>query len=1335
MQSHGSIFCYVPISAFVIAFILLNTGSSIAQSDPQAFPVGAFMGCCPTQTMMDSYDNSGMNWIELQARSNTKDFLEKYAVVAYNQANTDWIHHYATGYYSKWESEENQTNYYKVGVKHKLKNGVTVGQYADWYGTSCWSTLSLSDPADSLIYGPHYYQAKTYRRWFYDYNIPVQYTARFNMALDIAQTANQNDPVCEIKVVYRYADKNNTTIKYEDVLQSRILRVSDFPQDGNFRTFDFGTTYEYDINIFPTDQSSQIGSNNYLYTDWLTDTGIEFCVNWLGNPAVGTLYVDYADVFDNDGWDDYIENPNDVESKINYYLEGYTNTEWPNIKYWYVHDEPHSIDAFEPIKVVDEIVRNYGGAPLITHFWEANVVKNGDPIYQHFFQYVNPEKLMFNAYPFHTDDYPLSISGWEILRQKFQSSYELQPDFYFVPQAFGLIYPNGTGFIKPTPAEMRSNVMLALAHGCKGIMFSDYYTYYSPASGWLETIVDDEGNPTDLWYEIHDNLAPRLTGGLGNTLLNLDYTGNFINIEYQEQLPENFTNSFDYLTIQPYGNSYHWHSGFLNQKDHPENKYFLLTNLRTNFPNHATFQIANNTGFKNLSVRDVENASNPVNTTLAYNETRTFTMNFPAGEGYLFQVAPVVKYGGKLVYNETTTNGITLYDKMSIESGATLTVNGTYTANADITVKAGGKLKYGIDNSKIIFNNGAKLILEGNAQVYGTSSTSKLTLQYNSSTSFGVVVNPGASPIISYCNITGSLNGISVENEASINVSNTSISNCSNTGIALFHFGNGESVSTLSTPNIYKCSISNCGTAISAVNCSEVIIKENTITQCNLGLYFNMVNSAYISSNTILGWQSETGSPMPGISMSSSGGYLRNNTIRYHNFGVQLAYSSPDLGMNTIENNYKCGVYSSLGSYPNLVQQLANPECWYPIGGCNVIKNNGTFTQFPPSTPSILSDGAEIFLNSGDVLLSYGYNEISDDRTGIPTYLTIPLIKGTRSTGGSREFFVDHNYWGTVGPSPSRFGTLEADYDPTADYCPLPDAPCSGSELLIQTSDGQIVDTLDSRERETTEISALEENYATADKLFYAGEIEESKTYYLTIVQGNYTNAEKLYAYNKLYEIGSLLKEENSYFTELQNAFNLILEVETDTLLLKAFNQRSILCDVSKEEYVTAINKFDEIIQQNPNSEEAVYAEIDILTTALNIDTTNTQLGKIGGGKYLVKGTSDYLSKLNDILQSKFGVNSDEKEKIIPKEYSLHQNYPNPFNPSTVISWQSPVNSHQIIKIYDILGKEIATLVDEFKEAGIYEITFDASNLASGVYIYKLQAGDFVSSKKMLLLK
>ncbi len=95
----------------------------------------------------------------------------------------------------------------------------------------------------------------------------------------------------------------------------------------------------------------------------------------------------------------------------------------------------------------------------------------------------------------------------------------------------------------------------------------------------------------------------------------------------------------------------------------------------------------------------------------------------------------------------------------------------------------------------------------------------------------------------------------------------------------------------------------------------------------------------------------------------------------------------------------------------------------------------------------------------------------------------------------------------------------------------------------------------------------------------------------------------------------------------------------------------------------------------------------------------------------------------------------DVEESFIPEEFSLEQNYPNPFNPVTVISWQSPVGSHQTIKVYDVLGNEVATLVDEYREAGRYKVEFDASNLASGVYIYKIQAGDFVSSKKMMVIK
>lgn len=89
----------------------------------------------------------------------------------------------------------------------------------------------------------------------------------------------------------------------------------------------------------------------------------------------------------------------------------------------------------------------------------------------------------------------------------------------------------------------------------------------------------------------------------------------------------------------------------------------------------------------------------------------------------------------------------------------------------------------------------------------------------------------------------------------------------------------------------------------------------------------------------------------------------------------------------------------------------------------------------------------------------------------------------------------------------------------------------------------------------------------------------------------------------------------------------------------------------------------------------------------------------------------------------------------VPKTFAIAQNYPNPFNPSTVIKYQIPKAELVTIRVYDLLGKEVAALVNEQKEPGYYEAVFDGSNLASGLYFYKIEAGSFVETKKMMLIK
>ncbi len=95
---------------------------------------------------------------------------------------------------------------------------------------------------------------------------------------------------------------------------------------------------------------------------------------------------------------------------------------------------------------------------------------------------------------------------------------------------------------------------------------------------------------------------------------------------------------------------------------------------------------------------------------------------------------------------------------------------------------------------------------------------------------------------------------------------------------------------------------------------------------------------------------------------------------------------------------------------------------------------------------------------------------------------------------------------------------------------------------------------------------------------------------------------------------------------------------------------------------------------------------------------------------------------------------NDDKENL-PLQFSLSQNYPNPFNPSTTISYQLPKNGFVTLKIYDVLGREVSTLVNEYKSAGNYKLNFDASNLSSGVYIYTISSADNLLSKKMILIR
>jgi hypothetical protein len=122
-------------------------------------------------------------------------------------------------------------------------------------------------------------------------------------------------------------------------------------------------------------------------------------------------------------------------------------------------------------------------------------------------------------------------------------------------------------------------------------------------------------------------------------------------------------------------------------------------------------------------------------------------------------------------------------------------------------------------------------------------------------------------------------------------------------------------------------------------------------------------------------------------------------------------------------------------------------------------------------------------------------------------------------------------------------------------------------------------------------------------------------------------------------------------------------------------------------------------------------------------------------GEFIPNGSGGLITPNAIVIRQSITTSVSNNNSLTEKSFMLEQNYPNPFNPGTTISWQSSVGSWQTLKVYDVLGNEVATLINEFKAAGKYDLEFDSEDLTSGIYFYQIRAGQFVETKKMILLK
>jgi hypothetical protein len=1358
---------YILLYLFLAVLICnVKTAAQEGTPPPTDFVVGAFIASTqnPAHTLYNNYDqilDCGLNSVWQNVKKTDSSNLIQLADFPYVYAandtaphhtpvegNKDWVSYFTHAKYYRWEAE-GDPNFDEltepVGIKH---NGI------GYHAGNGWSSGDTpSDTGKYFIDGPNYtqYIKPVYTNRHHSENLPIQYKAVFRIKLGEPQEGSFN--VAEIEVVVKDDRSGQDTILTSLILTSDTLSTSyqDFVLSYNYNDFIEGSSG------YQGTQPPPPGSLSILSKDGAPDTSyinfnkkVQFRVKRL---AQAVIIVDYIEVYDEEIWENsfigevnYTQTVNRISTYNQQFYELGTK-----LKYFGTIDEPMSFDSYIPIKKVQEILDLLNtGRDLLVHWYPNwNGMRDGVKIIEKWVSIAQPKKFMFWYAPFTCDDTQTPCEPYaqdytlNNFRTRLQESHLVQPDFFVTLQSFGVldtVNDNYIHYLHPSGSELSAETMLSLAHGVNGVFYEEYYTRLTWWYGYrflrVENLVDLPWNgyqPDFLRWNKVKELASRLNGTLGKTLMTLDYTDVFLRLcrypsetwlETGEPVDE------DYLTLssvsgEPTPPPLNFHAGFFDHPTQTENNYFLLANLLTSGNSSVNIRVADTEPyFTNMRFRNIE-PEYDLDTT--FTDSISIDLEFPAGEGYLYQVAPVVKYGGRLIYNETISNEITLVDEMIIENGAVLTINSTYTAKANIIVKNGSIIK--IQNGKIKFEDGTKLIIEGTANING-NPLNKLALEFTGpETENGIVIDPEGSLTISNCIIENAETGIKAELYAKyLNAQYVDFVDCISSSVTILgQMGGGETP----PPQVKYCNMSNSHYGISAANLSTLIIQENNITNTELGIYLSNVSNIAAIGNTII---SNTES-MPGLLAVSTGGMIRTNIIKGHTDGISLGNSSPDVGGNDITDCQLHGMYIGSGSLPNMVGRLVynqNNHIWYPVSGYNEIYENGGY-----GSGGLGDDGSEILFSNANAIMREGCNLVYDDRVPSGNLITTIYLMSNSAASLPIEVRAEYNFWGYEPPYPleQRFNNLTVYYDPNYEEpCPLPDK--SGEKLVTKTSTGEVIDTLYPVERNVGALTESEILYSQADELFITGQIESAEVFYNQIISSNDTLVNKLEAYGRKYEIGKLLKRNPEYFSELHNTYESLITTTEDSLLKKIFGQLSKLCIIGQEEYVPAIGEFDAIVQQNPGSEEAVYAEIDALTTALLVEGNDSTMNKGSLGKYLIKTSGDYFGKLDGILRKNFGSEKETEEKeILPEEYTLYQNYPNPFNPVTIIKYDLPKAGEVELVVYDILGRKVKTLVNQTQQAGRYDIQFNASSLASGVYIYQLRTKDFVNSKKMILLK
>jgi len=608
------------------------------------------------------------------------------------------------------------------------------------------------------------------------------------------------------------------------------------------------------------------------------------------------------------------------------------------------------------------------------------------------------------------------------------------------------------------------------------------------------------------------------------------------------------------------------------------------------------------------------------------------------------------------------------------------------------------------ENSTIKFGKGSKLIFEDGARI--SANGCKFVSYDTTQTWDGIYLSDDANDTIKNCVIQNAYNGINISEPSSISLTNytTEITNCTfknSTSTQLLNQvyidgANGVLVKGCSTVSGVSSGFASC-IVMQYCPSGSVVITDNNFSNCDIGITA-IQSSPYIARNTITGLTG-TGT---GLYLDNSNGTIEYNIVNNFEKSVECGYSSPYLLKNTFNDASDMIVQLYSASVP-VMRPVNSGTVTRWLGG------NNTLSGMPTTGAFVLEKESYPMMDSGyNKILTNGYNYVYGELDG--------------------DLEAGMNHWQDNPPNTAYYAVSggEVIYDPVFNGTSLPtmdyyDLNSIGfgmydSVFVIDNGDNPLAGSL-FMQAYSNEMSG---NYSTAITK-YKDVVTEYKT--------------STYATVSLARIFNCLEKSNGSVSDYSNIQSYYASIESDTNNTKESREISedfvIKSKVRQGNILEAVSDYETIYQNNQNTHKGTHALLNklcLLKYGAGGDNPNSSIS-----------TESKIDILSLISGKSLSQNISSNTNITPKTFKLHQNYPNPFNPTTNIKYEIPRDANVSIKIYDLLGREVFN-VNEYKTAGSYEVLFDGSNLASGLYFYSIKAETsqrdvFTETKKMVLIK